>query len=437
MNQPVTAIFDIGKTNKKLLLFNDQYEVVSEHEEKFEETVDDDGFPCDDLTRIENWLHQSIDELSRSDEYDLKAVNFTTYGASVVYIGEDGKRVGPLYNYLKTMPESFPLEVYGKYGGEAEFCRKTASPAMGMINAGLQVFWFKKSKPESWAKVKNILNFPQYLSYIFTGKVVSDYTYVGCHTTMWDFDKMEYHPWLIQKGITLPHPISSKTTHSVTINGKTIEFGIGVHDSSASLVPYFRESKEPFILCSTGTWVVIMNPFNSEPLTIDQLQNGCLCYLSTEMKQVKSSLLFLGYVHDVNVERISTHFNVEKDAYKRVALNPAYLNEPSGEFADRRVFFAEGLLPGHVDEKVDLSLFGSFDEAYHRLMTDFTQITWEGLQRIIPENDQTRTIYISGGFNRNEIFTHLLTKWLPGKQIIASEVKNATALGAAMIVRSE
>jgi len=49
MKPAITAIFDIGKTNKKLLLFNDQYEVILEQEEKFEETIDDDGFPCDDL----------------------------------------------------------------------------------------------------------------------------------------------------------------------------------------------------------------------------------------------------------------------------------------------------------------------------------------------------------------------------------------------------
>jgi len=124
-------------------------------------------------------MRQIIDWLSRSNEYNLTAVNFTTYGASVVYLGEEGKRVGPLYNYLKRMPEALPAEVYGNYGGEAEFCRKTASPAMGMINAGLQVYCVKKHKPELFSKVKHILNFPQYLSYLFTGKIVSDFTYLG------------------------------------------------------------------------------------------------------------------------------------------------------------------------------------------------------------------------------------------------------------------
>jgi len=39
----VIAIFDIGKTNKKLFLFDEQYRMVLEKTEQFEETTDDDG----------------------------------------------------------------------------------------------------------------------------------------------------------------------------------------------------------------------------------------------------------------------------------------------------------------------------------------------------------------------------------------------------------
>jgi sugar (pentulose or hexulose) kinase len=434
MSQSVTAIFDIGKTNKKLLLFNQQFEVVYEHEEKFEETVDEDGFPCDDLDRIEKWMKQSINDLAKSAEYDLKAVNFTTYGATVVFIGENGERIAPLYNYLKTIPEDITAEIYNKYGGKEEFSRKTASPAWGMLNTGMQIYWIKKAKPELFSQVKYILNFPQYLSYLFTGKIAADYTYIGCHTATWDFDRMQYHSWLKQESIRMDNPVSSNTAFPVTIQGKEIKIGVGLHDSSASLVPYLKESKEPFILCSTGTWILFMNPFNTEPLTIEQLQNNCLCYLTTERKQVKSSLLFLGYVHDVNVERLTNHFKVSKDAYKKVVPNPEILTEPTGDFGHRRIFFVEGLPQNHTDESVELSQFNSFEEAYHRLMTDLTQIAWEGLQSVIPADDKTTTIFVSGGFNRNTLFIQLLSQWLPDKKIIASNIKNATAFGAAMII---
>ena len=41
---PVILIFDVGKTNKKLLLFDEQYKVVFEESKQFTETTDEDGF---------------------------------------------------------------------------------------------------------------------------------------------------------------------------------------------------------------------------------------------------------------------------------------------------------------------------------------------------------------------------------------------------------
>ncbi len=45
----VIAIFDIGKTNKKILLFDEKLQVVYQKEHKFPETTDDDRFECDDI----------------------------------------------------------------------------------------------------------------------------------------------------------------------------------------------------------------------------------------------------------------------------------------------------------------------------------------------------------------------------------------------------
>ena len=40
MKTPVIAIFDIGKTNKKLFLIDEQYRIVLEKNEQFDETTD-------------------------------------------------------------------------------------------------------------------------------------------------------------------------------------------------------------------------------------------------------------------------------------------------------------------------------------------------------------------------------------------------------------
>ena len=134
--------------------------------------IDDDGFECDDIEHIEKWIKESLKNLVHSDKYELKAVNFTTYGATLVYLDENGKRLTPVYNYLKPMDEKISESLYKRNGGRDEFCRRTASPALGMLNSGLQPFWLKANKPEVFSKIKHILHFPQYLSYIITGKSI-------------------------------------------------------------------------------------------------------------------------------------------------------------------------------------------------------------------------------------------------------------------------
>jgi sugar (pentulose or hexulose) kinase len=270
---------------------------------------------------------------------------------------------------------------------------------------------------------------------LFTGKVVSEYTSIGCHTAMWDFDNQKYHQWLANEGIKLPEPIDNSSTFDVEIEARTIKIGIGIHDSSASLVPYFMASKQQFVLISTGTWGIFMNPFNSEALTAEQLKNDSLCYMSIQQKQVKSSRLFMGHIHDVNVKRIADFFKVGEKQFQKVEVDEALIDQMIEQ--NNRVFFSNGVPVDFIDTRVDLSVFGTFDLAYHRFLFDLLQLAMESVKMIIAANDQTKVVYVSGGFTRNKKFMHMLQKFLPGKKVVASEIDNASALGAAMAIWKE
>jgi sugar (pentulose or hexulose) kinase len=433
MQQEVIAIFDIGKTNKKFLLFDRELGLIYQEEEQFVEIIDDDGFSCDDIDRLEIWMQNCLDGILKNEAFVIKALNCSTYGATLMYLDGQGKRLTPVYNYLKPMPDGVMDGFYESYGGVEEFCRKTASPALGMLNSGLQILWLKRKKSEVFSKVQDILHFPQYVSFCFTGKIASEFTSIGCHTALWDFDNHRYHAWLKQEGISLPPPISNSTVYEVAIESQLVRTGIGIHDSSASLVPYFKGTAGQFILISTGTWCIFMNPFNAEPLTAEQLRRDSLCYMSIQQQQVKSSRLFLGHIHDVNVERLSRYFGVGREFYKTVKTNEnkisRLLRNNQGRF-----FFRQGIPADYIDQSVDLSRYLTFDEAYHQLMHDLVDLGLESLSLIIPADDETRVVYISGGFARNEIFVRLLASRLPDKKVYTSEMDNATALGAAMVV---
>ena len=87
---PVILIFDIGKTNKKLLLLDEDYQLVHEVATQFNEITDEDGFACEDLNKLTNWIIAEFQNLLTNNAFEIKAVNFSGYGASFVYLDEAG-----------------------------------------------------------------------------------------------------------------------------------------------------------------------------------------------------------------------------------------------------------------------------------------------------------------------------------------------------------
>jgi sugar (pentulose or hexulose) kinase len=58
----------------------------------------------------------------------------------------------------------------------------------------------------------------------------------------------------------------------------------------------------------------------------------------------------------------------------------------------------------------------------------------QSISCILPDNDRNKVVYITGGFTRNELFVQMMAFRLQGKMIYTSEIDNATALGAAMVI---
>src|ERR1700759_32142 len=195
------AIFDVGKTNKKLFLFDEHYRIVWERSEVCTQTSDEDGEACEDITALTDWVRGSLAELARMPDVRIKAINFSAYGASLVYVGESDTPIAPLYNYLKPYPEALRKKFYDSYGGEITVSMLTASPVLGSLNSGMQLYRIKHEKPELFASIKYALHLPQYLSFLLTGTAFSDITSIGCHTNLWNFSQQHYHEWVYRQGI--------------------------------------------------------------------------------------------------------------------------------------------------------------------------------------------------------------------------------------------
>ena len=401
---PHIAIFDIGKTNKKLFVFDEGYHIVFEKSKQLPETADEDVYPCEDVHSLAQWLRSSLSEVRQLPEFQITAVNFSGYGASFVYIDERGEIVGPLYNYLKPYPEALQRQFYKTYGGEEEFARRTASPVLGSLNSGMQLYRLKYEQPAVFQKIKYALHLPQFLSWLISGKPVSDLTSIGCHTNLWDFTKNDYHDWVHREGIfeKLP-PLFKSTVLLSTVHSPQFEVGVGIHDSSAALIPYLASFEGPFVLLSTGTWSISLNPFNNLPLTSVELAQDCLCYLTGGGRPVKASRLFAGHEHDEAVKKIAAEYRVREDFYENMDLTnfQNLTNQPAGV-------------------------------AYLDFMRDLVARQAKSTSLVLTEN--TRRIFVDGGFSKNEMFMTLLAEAFPSLEVFAAEIAQATALGAALVI---
>ena len=437
--QNVIAIFDVGKTNKKLFLFDENYKIVFERSARFFETVDEDGYPCENLDSLRLSIFDSLREVFRQQDFEIKAINFSSYGASLVYLNNDGRAFTPLYNYLKPYPENLKKQFYDTYGGEEQFSFQTASPVLGSLNSGMQLYRMKYEKPEVFNEIKYALHLPQYLSYLLSSNVCSDITSIGCHTNLWDFQKNNYHQWVIREGILekLGPIISCNEVLPAVFPGSNYKVGIGIHDSSAALIPYLVNFEEPFVLISTGTWCISLNPFNHTPLTKEELQQDCLCFMSYEAKPVKASRIFSGYEHDQQVKRIADFFNQSAARYHNMDFDPEIVerlqtpNQLSKNIEEDMTVLKDSLFA-----KRELADFASDEEAYHQLLMDIAAQQYVSTQLVL-KGTKVKRIFVDGGFSKNSIYMNLLAHHFPGMEIFAASMAQATALGAALAIHKQ
>lgn len=99
-----------------------------------------------------------------------------------------------------------------------------------------------------------------------------------------------------------------------------------------------------------------------------------------------------------------------------------------------KIFFKPLSYLRDLNESIDLYEFASYEEAYHQLMIELCDFTAESINLILPANDETSNIYITGGFSANKLFVEMIREAFPSKQVWTSEIGNATALGAALVI---
>lgn len=426
-------IFDIGKTNKKILVFNEDYQIIHEESKKFAEIQDADGFHTEDLIQLKNWMLEAFRRISA--EFPIQAVNFSGYGASGVAIDKNGQELGYLINYLKPADERWVEEFWKSNPNRIQIEKSSCSPWMGNLNTGYQ--WFERLNKENLPELAYFLHFPNYLSFIFHEEYFAEMTSIGCHTMLWDFPQKTYLPWVKSSGLENYLPQLKSGYESISSKKYGIKVGMGLHDSSSALIPYLMQVKTKFILISTGTWCISMNPFNKENLSEKELENDVLCYLSPQGQPIKASRVFAGNEHEEVMKELVDYYGKEPTYFHQLRFNESIGEEFLKKLAEEMTRNREAnFLKASDFRSKKLTKFSSAAEAYKEFMVDLVIQQLYSLGFVF-DGSEEYMILVDGGFSKNSIFMNCLKLAYPKNQVFAAEVGQASSLGAALAIHSD
>jgi sugar (pentulose or hexulose) kinase len=128
------------------------------------------------------------------------------------------------------------------------------------------------------------------------------------------------------------------------------------------------------------------------------------------------------------------HFGKPAGYFKKIKPDRGILSEMKKKYGENKIFFKPLSYLRDLNESIDMYEFATYEEAYHQLMIELCYFTAESINLILPENDETSNIYITGGFSGNKLFIEMIREAFPEKKVWTSEIGNASALGAALVV---
>jgi L-fuculokinase len=456
----VIAVFDVGKTNKKVMIFDGSLSLLDRRYRTFETEVVD-GVELEPIEAVGEWLFSTLRELS--SEYAITAVAVTTHGACVVTLDGEGKLACPVVSYTHVPDEGLHDRFFAAAGTRDDLQRETATAELlPLINPAKLLFFTREQWPEKFATVRRVLFLPQYFAYLLTGGFAADYTYIGCHSYLWDYRKWNWSGVTDSLGIRpfLPEePARSwETVGSVSPDaakrtgiGTDVPVTVGIHDSNASLLPYLLKKKgEDFLLNSTGTWCVAMNPGPAgegmEPtFAEEEIGKTVFFNISAYGKPVKTSILmggmefgtYVGILKEIHGTDVLPDFN--KGLYQRVIEQRRHFVIPgvvpgTGQFPDSRARVIDAGREYELDAIRDGSvvppLFQDLPAAYATLNLSLAIQSKVALERVGVAPGMS--VFTEGGFRHNLDYNVLLAAFLGDNPVFLTGIEEATSFGAAI-----
>ena len=252
------AVFDIGKTNRKLSLVDAgaiRHTVAAPNR-----SLPGPPYLHYDAEAIWRFLLKGLRDFAQKAK--IADIVVVAHGAAGALIDAEGGLALPILDY------EHPLEDPEYDAVAAPFTETYAPPMANGLNVGRQLHWQARQFPEGFARTRHFLTYPQYWSFRLSGVAACEATSLACHTGLWRpagggfssfVDRMGWRdlfPPLVKADAVLG-PVLPEIRKETGLP-EDCRVRAGIHDSSASFLRHRLSRPLPFAVASTGTWVVCM-----------------------------------------------------------------------------------------------------------------------------------------------------------------------------------
>ena len=447
------AVFDVGKTNKKLLIYDFDLTLLDSSYEQFD-ALESDGQFVESTDEAFAWLQGAL--VRAAAEHDIGCISVAAHGATCACLDASGGLVLPVLSYTSDPGDEFHREFYREFTDPRTLQRRTSTPDMPGLGSMAKTLYFIKTRhPKKFDAIRTILPLPQYYGYLMTGVAGLENTYPANHTYLWDFEKNGWSDVARGLGVTelFPSPIRKPWdvlgTISPEFSKKTglspdVIVSLGIHDSNASLLPYLITTGDDFVLNSTGSVCVAMHPTDRVGLTEDELGKMVFYNQNAYGRPVKTAIFLAGMEFDAYMGLIvqsagQQEFPGMNEAQvKKVLAERSFFILPSmvpiGMFPesparvveDGRVYPFGNLFTGEVPR-----FFSDFNTAYTVLSTGLALQTKVALERVGLKDGMP--LFVEGGFRSNDVYTAVLSALYPDSNLSLTNMEEATAFGTALV----
>ena len=416
------AVFDVGKTNVKLIVFDPDGRVVAERSQPNASLPPDASWPYLRLDTESAWAFLLLALKDIGVRAEIDAISVSAHGGSCVLVGDDG-------DALPAMDFEFDglSAVDAEYDALRAPFEESLSPLLPRgLNAGRQIFYFERTFPADFARARAVLGYAQYWSWRLSGVMASEVTALGAHSDLWRprggglSSLVERAGWTrlfppLRKAWETLGPLKPEIAAATGLPAN-VRVICGAHDSNAALVPYIASRTDPFTVISTGTWVIIMAVGGKGTLdpAADMLANVDVMGRPVPTARLMGGREFAVLAGDTPAE--AKEPDVAAIVASGVMAMPAF-TDLGGPYAGRKGWI-EGGPPSTPVERAALATL------YSALMT----------ARMLEWLDAPGDILVEGGFNRTPAYSGVLAALMPGRTVLVAAASGAAA-GAAMLAR--